>query len=85
MVKERAIVLRRLKHGEADLIVHCLNEQGTKVSLFAKSAIKSRKRFGGGVLEPTHLIYICYKKPNITEHLAKLVFSVKDLRMYKVN
>ncbi len=56
MEKTKLIVLRTFKYGESDLIVRGLTRDGGKVGLFARSALKSRKRFGGGVLEPTHYI-----------------------------
>ena len=85
MIKEKAFVLKRIKHGEADLVVHCLNERGTKIGLFAKAALKSKKRFGGGVLEPTHYIQICYNPPVSLEGLGKLteaelIYDFKELR-----
>ena len=49
-----------VKYGEADLIVSGLNNMGAKIPLFAKAALKSRKRFGGGVLQPTHYIKATY-------------------------
>lgn len=58
----RAIVLRTHRYGEADLIVHVLTEKGQKLSLIARSAIKSKKRFGGGMLEPTHCLKISFKR-----------------------
>ncbi|MGE0527592.1 MAG: DNA repair protein RecO [Bdellovibrionales bacterium] len=59
--KEKIIVLRTFKHGEADLIVHGLNPLGARMNFFARGGLKSRKRFAGGVLEPTHYIDISYK------------------------
>lgn len=60
MKKERLFILKVIKYSEADLIVFGLNAMGAKVPLFAKSALKSRKRFGGGVLESTHYIEATY-------------------------
>lgn len=60
-MKERAIILRTIKLGESDLIVHTLNSQGGRMNFLARSALKSRKRFGGGILEPTHYILAHYK------------------------
>jgi len=60
-VKERIIVLRTIKHGEADMIVHGLNPLGARLNLYARGACKSRKRFSGGLLEPTHYLEISYK------------------------
>ena len=60
MKTERLFILKVIKYGEADLIVTGLNAMGVKIPLFAKSALKSRRRFGGGVLESTHYIEATY-------------------------
>lgn len=60
MKTESLFVLRVVKYGEADLIVSGLSAMGAKVPLFAKAALKSCKRFGGGVLQPTHYIQATY-------------------------
>jgi DNA repair protein RecO (recombination protein O) len=52
----KGIVLKKTKYKEADLILQVLLSQGTKVSFLARGAMKSKKRFGGGILEPTHYI-----------------------------
>lgn len=62
--KERFIILRTIKYAEADLIVHGLSPQGEKVSFIARGALRSKKRFGGGVLEPTHFVQFTYKVAN---------------------
>lgn len=59
--KERIIVLKTYKHGESDLIVHGLNPLGARMGFFARGALKSRRRFAGGLLEPTHYIEVAYK------------------------
>lgn len=59
--KERIIVIRAIKHGDANLIIHGINSQGARMNFFARGAAKSRKRFGGGVLEPTHFLEVTYK------------------------
>lgn len=59
--KERIIVIRTIKHGDSNLIVHGINSQGARMNFFARGAAKSRKRFGGGVLEPTHFLEVTYK------------------------
>jgi DNA repair protein RecO (recombination protein O) len=67
--KEKVIVLRTIKHGEADLILHALNRQGARMAFFAKGGAKSKKRFGGGVLEPTHYVEVSYKeRPDVGEN-----------------
>lgn len=59
--EDRIIVLRKIKHGESDLILHTLSSCGEKLSFMAKGALKSKKRFGGGVLEPLHYLKVSYK------------------------
>ncbi|MNK11929.1 DNA repair protein RecO [compost metagenome] len=60
--KEKFIILRKVKYAEADLIIHGLSPQGEKVSFIARGALKSKKRFGGGILEPTHFVQFTYKE-----------------------
>jgi DNA repair protein RecO (recombination protein O) len=59
--REKILVLKTFKHGESDLIVHGLNSLGARLGFFARGGLKSRKRFAGGVLEPTHYIEATYK------------------------
>jgi DNA repair protein RecO (recombination protein O) len=59
--KERFIILKKIKYSEADLILHALSAQGEKLSFIARGALKSKKRFGGGVLEPTHFVALTYR------------------------
>jgi DNA repair protein RecO (recombination protein O) len=54
--KERFIILRKIQFGDHDLIVHAISSEGHRLGLLAKGAKRSRKRFGGGVLEPTHFV-----------------------------
>ncbi|MFP3998560.1 MAG: DNA repair protein RecO [Desulfobacterales bacterium] len=54
-----AILLRRIDHGDYDLIIVFLTLEKGKVSVIAKNAKKSRKRFSG-LLEPfTALGLVC--------------------------
>ncbi len=83
--EEKIIVLRKIKHGESNLIVHGLNKHGAKMSFFARAAAKSLKRFGGGVLEPTHYIRINYHESKSEDGLmqleeAKLLEDFRHLR-----
>jgi DNA repair protein RecO (recombination protein O) len=59
-VKERVFILRAIRYGDADLILSCLTPTGSRLGLIARGAVKSKKRFGGGVLEPTHYVNIVY-------------------------
>lgn len=60
--KERFIILKKIKYSEADLILHALSPQGEKLSFIARGALRSKKRFGGGVLEPTHFVSFTFKQ-----------------------
>lgn len=71
-VKDRFIILKKMKYGEADLIIHALSSKGEKVSFMARSALKSKKRFGGGILEPTHFVQMTYKHASESGKLSVL-------------
>lgn len=60
--QDRFIILRAIKYSEADLIIHALSSQGEKLSFIARGALRSKKRFGGGVLEPSHFVRLTFKK-----------------------
>lgn len=60
--KEKILVLKKFKYGEADIVVHGLNTLGARMNFFARGGMKSRKRFAGGILEPTHYIEVTYKE-----------------------
>lgn len=60
--QNRFIILKKMKYSESDLILHAISTQGEKLSFMARGAAKSKKRFGGGVLEPTHFVSLTYKQ-----------------------
>lgn len=64
--------MRATKYGEADLILNFLTVGGEKLSLLARGALRSKKRFGGGVLEPTHFVEIRYRKSFNEDKLGTL-------------
>ena len=59
-INTSAILLRRIEHGDYDLVVTFLTLNQGKISLIAKSAKKSVKRFGG-VLELFSVLDIVYR------------------------
>ncbi len=63
---EKILVLRTFKYSESDLVVHGLNSLGARINFLAKGGLRSRKRFAGGVLEPTHYIEVTYKVSPMT-------------------
>ncbi len=62
LLKDKVIVLKQVRFGESDLIVRALNQRGALLSFMAKGALRSKKRFAGGVLEPGNFIGVEYKK-----------------------
>lgn len=85
MIQTRAIVLKRYKFREADLIVHFLSVTGAKFNVIARGALRSKKRFSGGVLEPTHHVEIRLEEPKQEQQLyvlteATLIDGFPELR-----
>ena len=80
------IILKKYDYAESDVVIHAIDQSGQKVHALAKGARKSVKRFGGGVLEPSHLIEVSAREPkNIEEGLwhiqeARLVNDFAVLR-----
>ena len=54
-----AIMLRRIEYGDYDLIITFFSLDNGKISVIAKSAKKSKKRFAG-ILEPFSVLQIVY-------------------------
>lgn len=76
LISAKMIVLRKTKYSESDLIIQGLQENGVKISLLARGALNSKKRFNGGVLEPTHQILVQYQEPRNQHGLAVLSEAV---------
>ncbi len=55
------LILRTMVFKEADLQIDALNSRGGKQHFLARSALKSKKRFGGGVLEVMNYVYLTYE------------------------
>lgn len=84
-VTEKFLILKKIKYAESDLIIHALSSIGTKKSFLAKGALKSKKRFGGGVLEPTHYVQFTYKESRSESGLnylneASLIDDFRNIR-----
>lgn len=84
---EKILILRTVKYGEADLIVHGLNQDGARINFLARGGAKSRKRFPGGLLEATHYVEVTYKvsaradaEPLHTLNEASLIREFAKLR-----
>lgn len=72
ITNEKVLILRKTRFGESDLILSFLDSNGQVHSVMAKSALKSKKRFGGGVLEPMHYVNFTYKKKDHFKESEKL-------------
>ncbi len=77
-VKEKVFILKKTRYGDADLILNCLTPKGARISLYARSALKSKKRFGGGVLEPTHYIHALYEDKSSRSHSENPLHTLKE-------
>ncbi|HVU01292.1 MAG TPA: DNA repair protein RecO [Polyangiaceae bacterium] len=62
----RALLLRRVEHGESDLVLALFTEKAGRVSALARAARKSRKRFGGS-LEAFHTLAVELDEPTSGE------------------
>lgn len=81
-LQDRFIILKKMKYGESDLIIHALSSAGTKKSFIARAALKSKKRFGGGVLEPSHFVKLTYR-PSQTESQLNVLNEAQLLDDFK--
>ncbi len=82
---KKIIILKKIKYSESDLILHGISAEGEKIGFMAKGALKSKKRFGGGVLEPTHYVELTYKETKTVGGLrwpqeAQLIRDFQDVR-----
>ena len=78
--RTQLIVLKTLPFSESDLIVRGLSQKGNQLSLIARGALKSRKRFAGGLLEPSSFIEIEYRPSKRSLHRLQQAWFLKDFR-----
>ena len=65
------IILRTMVYKEADLQIDALDMQGGQHHFLARSALKSKKRFGGGILEVMNYVHLTYEdRKQKTEFVA---------------
>ena len=78
LIKERIIVLKNQAFSESDLIIRGLNPKGCQLSFIAKGALKSKKRFSGGVLEPSSYIQIEYRPSKNSLHTLQQAWFLES-------
>lgn len=83
MPSGKYIILRATPFKESDLLIDGLGNDGDRIKLTAKNAIKSRHRFGGGVLEALNFVEFHYTEAKsgffyIQE--AALIYGFGELR-----
>mgnify|MGYP002137274626 CR=1 FL=1 len=81
-LKTEAVVLRSIRYGEADRIVHCYTPQRGRLSAIAKGSRRTRTRFGGR-LEPFFRLRLVLHESRSDLHTvtaAETVDGYPDLR-----
>lgn len=71
----RALLLKRVEFGEADLVLTLFTERYGRISALARAARKSTKRFGGS-LEPMHTLDLGLEERPKTE-----LFMLREARI----
>ena len=85
IVRDKIIVLKNQAFSESDLIVRGLNQQGCQISFIAKGALKSKRRFSGGVLDPSSYIELDYKKSKSSLHPIQQAWILEDFRKLRTS
>lgn len=85
IVRDKIIVLKNQAFSESDLIVRGLNQQGCQISFIAKGALKSKRRFSGGVLEPSSYIELDYKKSKSSLYPIQQAWILEDFRKLRTS
>jgi DNA repair protein RecO (recombination protein O) len=78
--KTSALLLRRVEHGESDLVLALFTEGLGRVPALARSARRSQKRFGGA-LEPFHTLRIEIEEPGGGELYQLREATIETMRL----
>jgi len=78
LARSKLIILKTNLFSEADLIVTALNQKGEKMNFMAKGAVKSKRRFVGGVLEPSAFIEAEYRFSKKSLHQLQQAWFLKS-------
>ncbi|RME18467.1 MAG: DNA repair protein RecO [Bdellovibrio sp.] len=89
--KDKVFILKTTPFQDSDLIVNAFSAQEGRVDFLVKGARKSKKRFVGGVLEPSHYVFVLYyKKRSYFEgegglHILKEAHLIEDFSALRLN
>lgn len=61
-VRHRILILRKSQWGESNVIIHGLSSLGERCTFLARGALKSKKRFAGGILDPLQYVEVLATK-----------------------
>ena len=79
LTRDKIIVLKNRPFSESDLIIQGLNPKGLRLSFIAKGALKSKRRFAGGLLEPSSYIELEYRPSKKTSlHSIRQAWLLKS-------
>ncbi len=76
-IKGNAFILRAIQAQDADLVLRLLTRSGEKLSVFAKAALKSKKRFGGA-LQP--FLNISFRAVQKNSHNDLIILEEAQVR-----
>lgn len=85
ILNDRFFVLKRISQGDSNFVLKVFSRSYGKLTLIARGAARSVKRFGGGILEPPCLVDGVIKKSSREGQIhllneAKLVNAFEGLR-----
>lgn len=81
-LKSKGFILRRIQTQEADLIIKIMTSNGEKISAYGRSALKSKKRFEGGLQVLSQIEFRTHKKESSELWMleeSKLTFEFKNI------
>ncbi len=81
-LKGEGFVLRAFPYMDNDLIVYVLSKEEGILHFFVRSARNSKKRFGGGVLDPLNFIKFTAQAPKASDTEGGLI-SLKEAELIK--
>lgn len=82
-LKGEGFVLKAFPYMDNDLIVYVLTKHEGILHFFVRSARNSKKRFGGGVLDPLNFIKFTAQAPRNSDQDQNSLISLKEAELIK--